>query len=659
MKDVKGKERVIIENVYPEIDCGHFSIKRVIGEYVAVTADIFADGHNEIKSILLHRKRGDKIWEETIMKQFPNDKWEAVFKVSEKGCYEYTIKSFIDHFASWQKGFKIKFEANQDIAVELKIGLGLIIEARSRADSKLKKKLDKWIDFINDVEDNPASAAALVLSEDLSQVMYECADDSNATTYKKILRVEVERKRALFSSWYEVFPRSTSPVSGRHGNLRDVEKIIPLVAKMGFDILYFPPIHPIGTSFRKGKDNSPLAKPGEPGSPWAIGSHEGGHKAIHPELGSLEDFKKLIKKAAAYNLEIALDLAYQCSQDHPYVKEHPQWFTWRPDGTVQYAENPPKKYQDVLPINFENDDWQALWKELKSIVDYWIEQGVSIFRVDNPHTKSFIFWEWLISEIKKDYPDVIFLAEAFTRNKVMARLGKIGFTQSYTYFTWRNSREEFELYMHELTRTEQREYYRPNFWPNTPDILPISLQYKNEPAFIARLIMAATLSSNYGIYGPVFELCYNVPHPKREEYINNEKYELKNYDWKTMTRMRKLIALVNTIRKENPALQTTWNIFFAETQNSSLLCYGKTDDEKQNKIFVVVNMDPEFTQQSWIKIPMAELGISADHPYDMIDLLTDNHYRWHGEWNFVELNPLIFPAHIFRIEQAKEEIQDN
>ena len=651
MKHIKGRERVIIENVYPELDCGKFPVKRVTGERVKVTADIFADGHNEIKPVLLHRKKGKKKWGEMPMTHLSNDRWEAEFKVSEMGWYEYTIKSWVDHFASWQKGFKVKFEANQEIVLELRIGANMMQEARKQASPKLKKKLDNWITFINDLEYNPAAAAALVLSEEVSDVMYDCADRSDASVYEKILQVEVERERALFSSWYEVFPRSTSSVPGKHGTFRDVEKIIPLVAKMGFDILYFPPIHPIGKSFRKGKDNSPVAKPAEPGSPWAIGSKEGGHKAIHPELGTLEDFRQVVKKAAEHGLEIALDLAYQCSQDHPYVREHPRWFNWRPDGTVQYAENPPKKYQDVLPMNFENDDWQAMWIELKSIVDYWIGQGVSVFRVDNPHTKSFVFWEWMIREIKKDHPDVIFLAEAFTRNKVMARLGKTGFTQSYTYFTWRNSSEEFVRYLHELTRTELREYYRPNFWPNTPDILPVSLQYKNEAAFIARLIMAATLSSNYGIYGPVFELCLNVPHPLREEYIDNEKYELKHYDWQTMTRMRKLIALVNSIRKENPALQTTWNIFFAETQNDHLLCYGKTDDEKQNRIFVVVNMDPDFTQGGWIKIPLNELGISADRTFDMFDLLTGNRYRWNGEWNFVELNPLVFPAHIFRIEQ--------
>lgn len=651
MKNIKGRERVIIENVSPEIDCGKYPVKRVESEKVEVSADIFADGHNVIRAVLIFRKQGKRKWEEIPMKHIGNDRWNADFRVNETGWYEYTIQGWVDHFASWQKSFKLKYEANQDIGIELKIGALLMQESQRQASPKLRKDISKWVSAISNTGDNPAKAAALVLSEEVSDIIYSCSARNDAAVYEKILRVNVERKRSLFSSWYELFPRSASPEQGKHGTFKDVEDVIPLVAKMGFDILYFPPIHPIGASFRKGKDNAPEAGPDEPGSPWAIGSIEGGHKAIHPELGTLEDFRNVVKKAASYGIEIALDLAYQCSQDHPWVKEHPEWFTWRPDGTVQYAENPPKKYQDVLPMNFENDDWQNMWKELKSVVDYWIEQGVTVFRVDNPHTKSFVFWEWMIGEVKKKHPDIIFLAEAFTRNKLMDRLGKIGFTQSYTYFTWRNSPREFVEYLQDLTRTERREYYRPNFWPNTPDILPVSLQHKNEAAFIARLIMAATLSSSYGIYGPVFEFMYNVPHPLREEYIDNEKYETKHYDWRTMTRMRKLIALVNRIRNENPALQTTWNIWFAEVQNDQLLCYGKTDDEKKNRIFVVVNMDPNNTQGGWIKIPLEELGISPGIDFEMNDLLTGNKFKWNGEWNYVELNPQIFPAHIFRIVQ--------
>jgi starch synthase (maltosyl-transferring) len=651
MKNIEGRKRIIIENVNPEIECGKYPIKRISGEKVKVSADIFADGHNEIKALLLHRKKGSRRWNETPMKHVSNDRWEADFTPEEMGWYEYTFMGWVDHFASWQKGIRLKYEANQEIDVEMKIGAGMMEKARDSAENPEGEKINGWIEFISGTEYNPPAAMALVLSDEVTDTMYECADRRDATTYEKVLLVEVERKKALFSAWYEVFPRSTSPEPGRHGTFKDVEKVIPLVAQMGFDILYFPPIHPIGVSFRKGKDNSPTAAPGEPGSPWAIGGKEGGHKAIHPELGTLEDFRSVVKTASENNIEIALDLAYQCSQDHPYVRDHPQWFTWRPDGSVQYAENPPKKYQDVLAMNFENDDWQNMWKELKSVVDYWIEQGVKVFRVDNPHTKAFRFWEWMIAEIKKDHPDVIFLAEAFTRYKVMDRLGKIGFTQSYTYFTWRNTREDFVQYLGELTKTQRREFFRPNFWPNTPDILPVSLQYKNEAAFIARLVMAATMSSSYGIYGPVFEMGLNVPHPQREEYIDNEKYELKHYDWQRMTRMRKLMALVNAIRRENPALQTTWNIHFAETHNDRLLCYGKTDDDRQNRIFVAVNLDSEYTQGGWIKLPLHEMGISPERGYNMHDLLTGQRSTWGGEWNWVEMNPHIFPVRIFKMEQ--------
>lgn len=649
MEHLDGTKRVVIESVSPEIDGGEFPAKRVVGEKVIVTADIFADGHDAVSAVLLFRKK-DAGWKETPMQFLVNDRWQAEFVVEEGGWYEYTIQGWVDHFTSWQKGLKLKFEANQDIGVELQVGTNLMKASKPRATAEEKKRLEKWISFIEDV-DNAAAAVSLALTREVSDLMYRLADRQDATTYDKTLLIDVERERALFSSWYELFPRSTSSQPGKHGTFKDVEQVIPMVASMGFDILYFPPIHPIGNSFRKGKDNSPVAEPGEPGSPWAIGSQEGGHKAIHRELGTLDDFKRVVQVAHEHGLEIALDLAYQCSQDHPYVREHPQWFKWRPDGSVQYAENPPKKYQDVLPINFETDDWQNLWMELKSIPEYWIEQGVKIFRVDNPHTKPFRFWQWMIRDIRDKHPDVIFLAEAFTRPRLMERLGKVGFTQSYTYFTWRNTQWEFIQYLNELTRTERREYYRPNFWPNTPDILPVSLQFKNEAAFISRLVMAATLSSNYGIYGPVFEMGLNVPHPLREEYIDNEKYEIKYWDWQHMNRLRELMSAVNRIRKENPALQTTWNLYFAESQNEHLLCYGKTDDHKQNKIFVAVNMDSNNPQGSWIKVPIQDMGISPDRTYHVVDLITGNTYTWNGEWNYVELNPHILPVHIFRVDQ--------
>lgn len=420
---------------------------------------------------------------------------------------------------------------------------------------------------------------------------------------------------------------------------------------MGFDVLYLPPIHPIGKTNRKGKNNSPVAQPGDVGSPWAIGSEEGGHKSVHPQLGTIEDFVSLVNKAKEYNIEIALDLAFQCSPDHPYVREHPEWFKWRPDGTVQYAENPPKKYEDVLPLNFETENWRELWEELKSIVVFWIEKGVRIFRVDNPHTKPFRFWKWLIEEIKRDYPDVIFLSEAFTRPKVMYHLAKAGFTQSYTYFTWRNTKREFIEYLTELTQTEVREYFRPNFWPNTPDILPEHLQFGGRPAFMMRLVLAATLSSNYGIYGPVFELCVSEALPGKEEYLNSEKYEIRYWDWDQPGNLKDFIARVNRIRRENPALQTTWNLKFFEVDNEYILFYGKVNEDLSNIILVVVNLDPHHTQSGWVRVPISELGIEPNQPYLVHDLLSEDKYIWQGEYNYVELNPHVIPARIFRVRK--------
>jgi len=649
MNQQQGRQRAIIEKVYPEIDCGKYHIRRSEGESVNVKATIFADGHDVIKALLLYRRKGEKKWEEVIMTPGMNDQWEATFSTSKIGWYEYTIEAWVDHFFSWQKGIKAKFEANQKMDVELQMGVNMLKDAKNRATPQQKKQIEAWLEQLDSRVDT-ASAISLFLSHDVSELMFLCADRKDAAKHNTLL-CEVERKKALFSTWYEVFPRSTAPEPGKHGTFKDVEKILPTINKMGFDVLYFPPIHPIGTAFRKGKDNAPEAQPDEPGSPWAIGNTDGGHKAIHKELGNMDDFTKLVKKAKAMDIDVALDIAYQCSQDHPYVKEHPDWFRWRPDGTVQYAENPPKKYQDVLPINFENDDWQNLWKELKSVFDFWIEKGVHIFRVDNPHTKSFRFWHWCITEIKKEHPDIIFLAEAFTRPRVMEQLAKVGFNQSYTYFTWRNNRYEFEQYLTELTKTEMREYFRPNFWPNTPDILPESLQNKGEAAFIARAILAGTLSSNYGIYAPVFDFGYNTPHPLRDEYIDNEKYEIKHWDWDQPTRIRYYLTELNRIRRENPALQTTWNIYFGQCDNDNLLVYGKNSDEGDNPMIIAVNLDSFFTQGAWVKMPLQELGIDPNKPFWVHDQLSGHKYHWQGEWNFVELVPDKAPAHIFKVEQ--------
>jgi starch synthase (maltosyl-transferring) len=481
--------------------------------------------------------------------------------------------------------------------------------------------------------------------------MNQYPDKKFAVSHPKELHAWVDRGKALFSTWYELFPRSCSKDPNRHGTFEDCERLLPEIATMGFDILYLPPLHPIGRVNRKGRNNVLENNPDDVGSPWAIGSKEGGHKAVHPQLGALGDFERLIVKAKDHGIEVAMDLAFQCSPDHPYMKEHPEWFRWRPDGTVQFAENPPKRYEDIIPLNFETEKWQELWEELKSIVLFWIEKGVRIFRVDNPHTKPFSFWEWLIKEIKEKYPDVIFLSEAFTRPTVMYRLAKLGFTQSYTYFSWRNTKRELMEYLTELSKTEGREYFRPNFWPNTPDILPEYLQYGGRPAFMIRLVLAATLSSSYGIYGPAFELCINEALSGKEEYLHSEKYEIKHWDRESPGHLRDFIARVNRIRKENVALQTTWNLRFYEVDNDALLFYGKATHDLSNIILMVVNLDPFHTQNGWVRVPIEELGLDAHQPYLVHDLLSDDKYIWQGETNYVELNPQVLPANIFRVRK--------
>ena len=650
MKELEGKKRVVIEHISPQIGSGRFPVKRSIGEKLTISADVFGDGHDEVKAILLCRPLNAEKWSEVPMTFLGNDHWETSFTPETTGKYEYTVLGWVDHFTTWQKGLQKKFDAGQNVTVELMIGAQLLEEAADRAAAEHKQQLWHWAHIMREGADVPALVAQAA-SPEMTAMMNTYTDRDHATRYHKVLVVEVERKKALFSSWYEFFPRSTSPDPSRPGTFKDAERILPRVAQMGFDIIYLPPIHPIGRSFRKGRNNSVTSQPGEPGSPWAIGATEGGHKAVSPDLGTLEDFVEFVRKANDLGIEIAIDLALQCAPDHPYVREHPQWFKWRPDGTVQYAENPPKQYQDVLPINFETDDWENLWRELKSIVDVWIDKGVTIFRVDNPHTKPFAFWEWLIREVRDVHPEIIFLSEAFTRPRIMERLAKIGFNQSYTYYTWRNTQYELIQYLTELTKTEQREYFRPNFWPNTPDILPEILQHGGEPAFITRVVMAATLSSNYGLYGPVYEFGINTPTaPGKEEYLDSEKYEAKYWDWNRDTKIRQVITRINQIRKENPALQTTWNIQFGETDNQQLLCYAKVDESGNNRMLMVVNLDPHHVQAGWIKVPIQFLGLGPGNAYNVHDLLSDNRYNWHHEWNYVELHPGNLPVHVFRVE---------
>ncbi|MFC3197831.1 alpha-1,4-glucan--maltose-1-phosphate maltosyltransferase [Parapedobacter deserti] len=650
-----GKKRVIITNVSPKVEEGRFPAKAVVEQDVIIAADIFSDGHDAIAASAYIRTAGERQWAELPMRFVINDYWQAVFRATQKGMHEFRVTAWVDHYTTWKKGVKKKYDAGQDVRVELQIGAELLRDAASKNKGEADR-LNAWAAQLLEFTD-PGQGVLLALSNDVAAVMYWHRDRDTITEYPVTYRVEVERKKAGFSTWYELFPRSASPDVSRHGTFRDVAKLLPRIARMGFDVLYFPPIHPIGEVNRKGKNNSLTANPGDPGSPWAIGNRLGGHKAIHPELGSLADFKELIKAAGDHDIEIAMDIAYQCAPDHPYVKQHPQWFTWRPDGTVQYAENPPKKYEDILPFNFETDDWENLWKELKSVVDYWIDAGIRVFRIDNPHTKAFAFWEWMIREVREQYPDVIFLAEAFTRPRVMERLAKAGFNQSYTYFTWRNTKHEIEQYMTELTGTEMRHYFRPNFWPNTPDILPPILTHGGENAHIMRVVLAATLSSNYGLYGPVYEFGINTPHGAKEEYLDNEKYEIKHWEWDQYTRIGDIITRLNRIRRENAALQSTWNIQFAQTSNDQITCYVKIDADADNQLIIVVNLDVYHTQAAHVTLPVGMLGIGHHEPYMVVDLLGGGKYRWVGDINYVELNPYQMPAHIFKVVKLQQHEQ--
>lgn len=647
MPEQNGRKRVIITNLQPQVEAGAFPAKAIIHKPVSITASIFADGHDEVAASILYKHERDRQWKEVPLHLINNDHWEASITPTQMGQYLFTAQGWIDHFSSWKSGLLKKKAAGQDISTELLIGAE-ILEGTNAKDKKQKAHLTEWSRRLREKGADQEGILEMILGDDIAAVLRQNADKNLATKYGQTLRIDVEREKAGFSSWYELFPRSASEEPGRHGTFKDVKALLPRIAELGFDVLYFPPIHPIGRLKRKGRNNSLDATDADPGSPWAVGNELGGHKAIHPELGTLKDFKDLIKSANKMGIEIAMDIAFQCAPDHPWVNEHPQWFKWRPDGSVQYAENPPKKYEDILPLNFETEDWEALWNELKSVFDYWLAQGVSIFRVDNPHTKSFHFWEWVIPAIRKEHPDAIFLAEAFTRPRLMERLAKAGFTQSYTYFTWRQSKQELEEYLTELTRTEKRWYMRPNFWPNTPDILHEELVHGGENKHLIRFILAATLCSNYGLYGPVYEFAINEQFPGKEEYVDNEKYEIKHWDWKRLTKIGEVMARINRIRKAHPALQDTNNIEFAHTTNEQIICYVKRDAASGDTLIIAVNLDPWNTQSGMVHIPASVLGIIGDR-YQVKDLLSGDSYYWQAE-NYVQLNPYEMPAHVFVVQ---------
>lgn len=644
----KPLERIVIENIHPQIEAGRYFVKRSIGEKIKVTADIFAEGSYKINADLLWRKQKNRKWNRTPMILMGNDSWESEFVPEEIGIYEYTIEAWIDHFATWKEYILRKINAGSFASIDVDTGMIILKKVKDIANEEEYKFIDGLITSITKL--NASSTAKFFETLSVNEIpnYYFGLDSIYQSPYK--LFVNVKRKKALFSTWYEFFPRSTSK-NGKHGTFLDCISLLTEIKQMGFDTIYFPPIHPIGYISRKGFNNTVAPNCEEfPGCPWAIGNKKGGHDAIHPELGSLADFRKLIKNAADMEIEIAMDLAFQCSPDHPYLKSHPEWFLWRSDGTVQFAENPPKKYEDIVPFNFDNWNWEALWSELKRVVIYWVDNGIKIFRVDNPHTKPFPFWEWLIEEVNQYDPDVLFLSEAFTRPKVMNQLAKVGFDQSYTYFTWRNTKHEIQTYINEIIYTQTREFFRPNFWPNTPDILPETLQYGGRVAHIARYILAATLSSNIGIYGPVYELCIHKGMEHKEEYLDSEKYEIKQWDRSKSPNIIEIISIINRIRNENHVLQTTWNTEFIETENNFLIAYIKKDElNKGEDLLVIVNLDFHNTQAGMVNLPLQKLKIEEGKSFLVEDQLTKEKYIWTGPRNYVELNPNILPAHIFKI----------
>jgi starch synthase (maltosyl-transferring) len=647
----EGRRRAVIERVTPSVDDGRFPIKRTLGDRVVVEADVFVDGHDAVSVVLAHKRGSDAGWTEWPMEPLGNDRWRGEFSVPHIGRYVYTVIAWADAFGTWRRDLAKRVEARQEVSVDLLVGARLVAAAAERATTDEGASLREWAAELGG--DGPAPVrAARALAEELAIVMARNPDRRFATTYDRVLDVVVDQVRARFSAWYELFPRSTSPDPGRPGTFRDVIARLPYVSDLGFDVLYLPPIHPIGRTFRKGPNNVTVSGQDDPGVPWAIGAAEGGHPSISPDLGTLEDFRELVAAAADRGIAVALDIAYQASPDHPFVREHPGWFRQRPDGTVQYAENPPKKYQDIYPFDFESEDWRALWSGLLDVIRFWMDQGVRIFRIDNPHTKPFAFWQWLIAEIKLEDPDVLFLGEAFTRPKVMYRLAKVGFSLSYTYFTWRTAKQELMDYFTELTATNLREFFRPSLWPNTPDILHEVLQRGGRPAFGLRFVLAAMLGATYGIYGPAYELTEHLPiEPGSEEYRDSEKYQVRHWDLEREDSLAPLISRVNRIRRDHPALQSNDGLAFHAIDDNSLIAFSKRTPDCSDVILTVVNLDPHRAHGGMLELPLGELGIDEAGTYEAHDLLSGATYRWQGPHNRVEIDPQISPAQIFQLRR--------
>ena len=643
-----NQERVVIENIQPTINAGRHPIKRVIDESVHVSATVLVDGHDVIQSAVLYKPQNARKWQEVRMQSQGNDAYSASFTVDNIGGYEYKIQGWVDYALNWQHGISRKLADQQQVKSELLDGVIHLEHAFAKANKSEKSFLKSAMEsFQDDVEYDAAVATAI--SEELKD-LFKKYPAKQFVAESPVFICSVDRKKARFSTWYEFFPRSSGQ-NYAHGTFKDSINLLPYVKEMGFDTLYFPPVHPIGAVNRKGKNNTTTAHKDDVGSCWGIGSKHGGHMSLNPLLGTEADFKKLVQEAKSMGIEVAMDYALQAAPDHPWVKEHKEWFRWRPDGTVQYAENPPKKYQDILPIYFETADWKNLWKELLRIALYWVEEfDIRVFRVDNPHTKPFHFWEYLIREVKKKHNDIIFLAEAFTTPKVMDQLAKVGFQQSYTYFTWRNNKHELQEYVTQLTTSDQAHYMQPNFWPNTPDINPYHLQSGNESVHLHRYAAAATLSSSVGIYGPVFEQMISSALPGKEEYLDSEKFQIANYDWSKRNKLSLIISKINKARHQMAALQQTNNIRFLHNDNDKLLTFYKWSDDKSSEVIVAINLDPYYEQEAWIPMPLQEMGMDEHQEYTVRDVVTDSSYRWSGTHNFVKLNPVL-PFHIFEVQR--------
>jgi starch synthase (maltosyl-transferring) len=658
MKPIEGRKRIVIEEIQPSVDGGRHPAKRILGDTVEVTAAIFADGHDHVAARLLYRHASQRKWQTTNFTALPNDLWSATFPADKLGPWRFTIEAWIDHFDTLNhdlaKRLAAQTDSAQDIPLALRIGANHLDAASSRARTADARKLKLAATQLRELADANLAVYDSSITPELITLVAKYPDFAFATKHTPELPLWVDRERARFSSWYELFPRSASSTPRQHGTLRDVEARVPEIAAMGFDVLYMAPIHPIGTAYRKGKNNVIAAEPDDVGSPWAIGSAEGGHTSIAPELGTFDDFDALVHTAQSHGLDIALDIAFQCSPDHPWVKEHPAWFTHRPDGTIQYAENPPKKYQDIYPLNFESADWRGLWDALYGVFTFWLDHGVRVFRVDNPHTKALPFWEWCIAEILRTAPDTLFLAEAFTRPHVMYALAKGGFTQSYTYFTWRTTKPELQEYFTEICNPPVSDFFRPNLWPNTPDILHEQLQTGGRAMFQQRVILAATLSANYGIYGPAYELLEGRPakpapgKTASEEYLDSEKYQIRTWDRSNPNSIAPLITQLNRIRHENPALQRNENLHFHTIPNDNLLVYSKSTTDGTNTILIVINLDPRNEQSGWLDLRMPTLNLPWHGWFDVEDLLTGKLYHWKDQWNCVTLKSED-TAHIFRI----------